>query len=351
MASVLVFVLATLLCFDVYNMVNACSCQPEHPQNLYCKSEFVIKALVGKARLVELGNDGKYRRIHKHKPDKEDSSESSGFADKISHETEENSEVSTVNILNEDANEESDPMLVVERVLPYPLTNEKEDDTEPAAGISSAAAFKRRRRARTPVPYTKRTAIRLKNRLLRNFLRHRYLPPGAPSRQATPEKKLMMQYKISIVKTFKGLENVTKQQRAYMYTPPRPLCNMRLTTSRSPFLLMGNMQDGVMVIRECDYKIDLSKLSEGASKNLIRNMRFRFGDGCKSCHIKVCNMGGCGPLSDRQPFQCKWREWWTVQTPGASQFACVRGKSGKCHWYNSGNKHAKQSDITLSYSR
>uniref|UniRef100_H2ZFY0 NTR domain-containing protein n=1 Tax=Ciona savignyi TaxID=51511 RepID=H2ZFY0_CIOSA len=152
-----------------------------------------------------------------------------------------------------------------------------------------------------------------------------------PSRHFNGLVNVHTQYKVNVLKVFKG--EMMTNETTYIYTPPSSsLCRMSLHT-RAPYVLMGRIRDGRMHVTYCDFKLDVSELTNSELRHLTSTFKHRFNKACNDCHIHVCSFNGC-PEKSKNSNQCNWRNMYTLQHKKANEFACVHKKSGECDWYN-----------------
>ncbi|XP_062842648.1 metalloproteinase inhibitor 3-like [Trichomycterus rosablanca] len=133
-----------------------------------------------------------------------------------------------------------------------------------------------------------------------------------------------IQYKIKLIKMFKGFDKVDDIQ--YVYTPPYDsLCGVKLNTkNNAEYLLSGRMRDGETVeVLLCGIVVPWDQLSSAQTESL----KFRYQKGCE-CTISRCYSSSCSAPSESE---CMWTsDPYRDQT---SQHVCMRGVSGSCQWF------------------
>ncbi|XP_058229531.1 metalloproteinase inhibitor 4-like [Hemibagrus wyckioides] len=132
----------------------------------------------------------------------------------------------------------------------------------------------------------------------------------------------MIEYKIKLIKMFKGFDQVDTIQ--YIYTSvEESLCGVTLDAkNKVQYLLSGHLgQDGKVVVELCDIIERWDNLLLAQKKNL----KYRYQKGCE-CKISTCSKPRCRTVSANE---CAWYPYSRQTLHGV----CMKRTNGTCNWY------------------
>lgn len=132
-------------------------------------------------------------------------------------------------------------------------------------------------------------------------------------------KAIMTEYRVRILKTFKG--DVEENKTTTMYTPAFSFLCKRDLKSRHSYFMMGNKHDGRLQINLCNYVMDVTYESVSVVRQLTRNFRLRYPKTCGHC--RICHHITC---YDKKKIdnQCKWpRDVSLFDINEATKYSCV----------------------------
>ncbi|KAK3512569.1 hypothetical protein QTP70_017234 [Hemibagrus guttatus] len=132
----------------------------------------------------------------------------------------------------------------------------------------------------------------------------------------------MIEYKIKLIKMFKGFDQVDTIQ--YIYTSVQEsLCGVTLDAkNKVQYLLSGHLShEGKVLVELCDITERWDNLLLAQKKNL----KYRYQKGCE-CKISTCSKPRCRAMSANE---CAWYPY-SRQT---LQGVCMKRTNGTCNWY------------------
>lgn len=140
-----------------------------------------------------------------------------------------------------------------------------------------------------------------------------------------PMKATMTEYRIKILKVFKG--DLKENTISSMYTPAFSfLCKHDLSIRHSYFI-MGQRQDGRLNINLCNYVMDVTHESPNVVRQLTRNFRLRYPKTCGRC--RICHHPMCydAPVL----MGCKWPQSVSLyNTLESTKYSCVPKDETAC---------------------
>ncbi|KAB5537067.1 hypothetical protein PHYPO_G00114590 [Pangasianodon hypophthalmus] len=142
----------------------------------------------------------------------------------------------------------------------------------------------------------------------------------SPSHNLYGEK--LIEYKIKLIKMFKGFDKVDTIQ--YVYTSVQEsLCGVKLDAkNRGQYLLSGYLwREGKVVVELCGIAERWDNLLLAQKKNL----KYRYQKGCE-CKISTCSRPRCRAISANE---CAWFPFSSQTLQGV----CMKRTNGTCNWY------------------
>ncbi|XP_017305854.1 metalloproteinase inhibitor 3 [Ictalurus punctatus] len=131
----------------------------------------------------------------------------------------------------------------------------------------------------------------------------------------------VIEYKIKLIKMFKGFDKVDTIQ--YIYTSiHESLCGIKLDAkNRGQYLLSGYLwHDGKVLVELCGIEERWENLSLAQKKNL----KYRYQKGCE-CKISTCSKRHCRANAN----ECAWLPYNSQHL----QSVCIKRTNGTCNWY------------------
>ncbi|XP_070558693.1 metalloproteinase inhibitor 2-like [Ptychodera flava] len=295
-AGTMIFITILYICLAVKS-VYGCSCMPSHPQDHFCRADFVVRAKVIDHRFI-------YEMEEPEEPTTElpdivptdlpavlpSSDESEDSIDDI-FEKEDDSKDSLEDKLEKDDEEE------------------KEEDNI----ISNEIIFGRFKKSIMPLP----PLSEVEDEIL----------------EEGPREPLAQAWKVRITKVYKGQELVIRDDRVELFTAPyEGLCGVSLDKSVH-YVLSGTYYDGKLRINSCGLSMNYDKLTS----RLRQGLGHGYSTACSECRIAPC-FGLCRETVDT----CSWKPFGQLPDCEGLYSRCVRRKSGECGWHK--NKNYKSCD-------
>ncbi|XP_060714131.1 LOW QUALITY PROTEIN: metalloproteinase inhibitor 4-like [Tachysurus vachellii] len=141
----------------------------------------------------------------------------------------------------------------------------------------------------------------------------------------------MIEYKIKLIKMFKGFNQVDTIQ--YIYTSvEESLCGVYLDAkNKVQYLLSGHLwHDGKVLVELCGIVRRWKNLLLSQKKKL----KYRYQKGCE-CKISTCYKSNCHAKSENE---CAWYPYSRQTLHGV----CLKRTNGTCNWYiNSSGSHTQ----------
>ncbi|KAI5607602.1 metalloproteinase inhibitor 3-like [Silurus asotus] len=142
-----------------------------------------------------------------------------------------------------------------------------------------------------------------------------------------------IEYKIKLIKTFKGFDKVDNIQ--YVYTPfDDSLCGVRLDAeNKVQYLLSGYLWNEKVMIELCG----VNELWENLSLSQKKNLKYRYQKGCE-CQIRDCYTSTCRATSANE---CVWYPFSRESLQGV----CMKRTNGSCNWYTEKSDNVRQNGM------
>jgi len=278
-ANTLVFITFLLSCLAVHT-VYSCSCMPSHPQDQYCRADFVIRARVVDHRFVYV-------------------------EDEIEESEEDSVEVTTE--LKEA------PITRLPTVLPTvppkedTWDEEKDFDNE----IPNEIPLERFRKSIMPLPPLSDVEDEIA--------------------EMGPREPLAQAWKVRITKIYKGGDFLDREERVELFTAPYDgLCGVTLDKSVH-YILSGSNYDNKLRINACGLTMDFERLTSRQKQGFSSG----YSKGCTQCRIAPC-FGTCR----ESPSTCSWFPFGASPDCEGLYSKCLQRKSGECGWHKNKNYKA-----------